>query len=187
MRGFRSPGDKRPLVLLLGWLGSKHQHLNKYTRMWQVRDELSWLPPSSVRAAVLCFVSCVARNLPAVAPCCCSWRLHVAAVVQPLALAWWAAARGCASHQRQRDPPLLLCRTWGHRSYRTSHPYCRCVPVGCAPGTSPQGARKPVSCMMYVCCLASGDVACHDAPPPPHTPTDSCGLGTHTLCCAAAF
>lgn len=35
MRGFRSPSDKRPLVLLLGWLGSKHQHLNKYTRMWQ--------------------------------------------------------------------------------------------------------------------------------------------------------
>lgn len=68
MRGFRSPSDKRPLVLLLGWLGSKHQHLNKYTRMWQVREELGWLPPSTGRAAVLCVVSSVALKLPAVGP-----------------------------------------------------------------------------------------------------------------------
>jgi hypothetical protein len=44
--------EARPVVLLLGWLGSKTQHVQKYRLMWEVGGEHGRQPPHSPTAAL---------------------------------------------------------------------------------------------------------------------------------------
>lgn len=82
-RGFRGGGPSRPVVLLLGWLGSGDRHLQKYSALYQA-STLSRLASGAPGPPLAAAQWRWARALPSQHACCLSVPLPLPPVAQDM-------------------------------------------------------------------------------------------------------